>query len=120
MQWSTGSGASSSWSSGAVECIARVRFHKDKSGEMRVYQKYHGGSSFGGLRVGSVFERPEQLEIEQLGADKLVTFSPNETIVFLKLSATEELKKKASKYLRKSPGFPLLYQLKFGKGPSAP
>ena len=120
MQWSTGSGGSSSWSSQAVQCIVRVRFHKDKSGEMRVYQKYHGGSSFGSLHVGSAFERPEELEIEQLGTDKLVTFSPNESIVFLKLTATEDLQKKVPKYLRKSRVFPVLYQLKFGMSPTAP
>ena len=120
MQWSTGSGGGSSWSSAAVQCIARVRFHKDKSGEMRVFQKYPGGSTFGSLHVGSALERPEELEIEQLGTDKLVTFSPNESIIFLKLTATEDLQKKVPKYLRKSRGFPVLYQLKFGMSPTAP
>jgi hypothetical protein len=113
LQWTDNSGRSSSQSTNAVECIARVRFGKDKSGNLHVYQKFSGGSTFGSLPGASLaFEHPDAIEVEQLGTDKLVTFSPDESIAFLKLTANEDLQKVARKDLQKLQGFPVLFQLR--------
>lgn len=120
-------GGSTSFSVNASEFIARVRVRRSERGALAVYQHFGSGSSlfeFGDPAFASlVFDRQDKLLVEQVGADRLATFDPKQSAIFLRLSLPDDLVK-AAKATAKAGSLnglvPVFYELRLGQMPTNP
>jgi hypothetical protein len=116
---STSGGSSSSWSSNAVECIARVRLKENEKGAMQVYARFHGGSSMmtiGDRKITKLLAgRWDSVHVQQLASDGLVSLAPDESAVLLRLTLPQDLQDqlRTSAKSEQEGEVPIIYDLKF-------
>jgi len=77
-----------------TETIVRVRF-RDNNGLVECFSNHGASSSFTGIQppiyAAAILEKWNQLEIEQLGKDRLVTCEPDEEFTLLSIKIPGEL-----------------------------
>lgn len=120
-------GSSSGWSSSSHEFIARVRFREDENGVLGVFIKFAQGSfrsSVGDPRLLKLLRgRWDQLVVEQLGAPRLATASPDRRVVLLRMKLSDSMQKEAREIF--SPAeqanfVPVLFELELRPDPTKP
>lgn len=116
--WSRGSGWSSSQHRDSREFVARVRFGKDELGVPSVFQRYDSGGTYGGLNAEFILDHASEIQVEQIGVDRSVAFGSNESVVVLRLTVPEKLRKTARKKLRWLKDSPVLFELTLGPNPT--
>lgn len=117
---STG-GSSSSSSSSSREFIARVRLRLDEQGNLRVYSRFAGGSSYetlGDRRLGELLQGGwNKIEAMQIGADDAASLAAGDSAVLLRLTLPPEMQKAARQVLpadMQKAFVPVLYELTLG------
>jgi hypothetical protein len=95
----------SSWSSGPREFIARVRLREDERGRLFVFIKGGGGSSrlaLGDEQLADLLrDRWDEVRVEQLAADDVVTVEADEVATLLRLTLSDDLKREVEQKLNK-------------------
>ena len=111
----------------ARDFIARIRFRRNERGELEVYSNLLGPNSVS--RVGNkhlaelLFDRPDALRVEQLGASELVMLTQDQSAVLLRVTLADEMQAEARKKL--SPDdqeryLPDLFRIDLGPDSPAP
>jgi hypothetical protein len=120
----TSGGFSSSSHSEPQQFIARVRVREDAQGRLQIFTKFAGGSGQSGFGDDSLADflrgRWGKVQVEQLGASKVVTLKPDEQALLLRLSLPEQLLGEAATKLegrRLEAKLPLLYEVHLGPRP---
>ncbi|APW62262.1 hypothetical protein [Paludisphaera borealis] len=94
---------SSSWSSGAVQAIARVRIRENNQGQLMIYTQMPGGSSLMSLGdpalAGFLRDRWNEVRVEQLGTDGVATIAPDKPAVVLRMTLPDSMADEARKKL---------------------
>jgi hypothetical protein len=124
---SDGSGSSWGTSIGSSESIFRVRFRRDKDGDVQVYTRIGGTSSqnsFGDESLQQFLrDRWDRVRVERLASPDVAVVGADESAVLLRLTLPDDLAAEARKTL--SPEIqqqyvPVLYQLNLGTTPPPP
>jgi hypothetical protein len=117
-------GQSSSWSSGSIEFIARVRIRQTDRGPLEIYTRFSGGSSLmsiGGPKLAELLRgRWNDVIVEQVGAGGLTALEPGKPAVLLRLKLPDDLAAQAKKVLPPhdvNRVVPVFYELTLGSKP---
>ena len=123
----TSGGFSSSSSSDPRQFIARVRVRENAEGRLQIFMKFFSGSGQSGFGSDSLADflrgRWDKVQVEQLGAGKVVTLKSDEHVLLLRLSLPEDLLTEAATKLdgrRLEAKLPLLYEVHLGPKPTRP
>lgn len=124
---SSAGNASESWSANSQQFIARVRFRLDEQGDLRVYSRFSGGSSYatlGDRRLGELLKGGwNNIEAKQLGEGEVESLAVGQSAVLLRLKLPPEMQEAAKQNLpadMQEAFVPVLYELTLGPRPAKP
>lgn len=92
-----------SWSSGPVQAIARVRIRENDQGQLMIYTQVPGGSSLmtlGDRALADLLrDRWDEVRVEQLGLGGVAAVAPDQPAVLLRLTLPDSMLDEARKKL---------------------